>query len=191
MHFSSIYRQFGLHYFTYGLGSCFYAPKSRHKFPNTHTYTHTHSTASQQQTKRPQHIFLPLPSPSPTTATLPASPARCHCCSCSCFVFASVCAGKSFRRRRMFALFFGTFLYDFISYHFFFSLAAYLLDLPICGVLICYPVAAPFFAACSSSSNFSSCAAPCGLHGVGLLPAAVAVAGSIASPSNPLAPLAK
>lgn len=54
----------------------------------------------------------------------------------------SVCAGKSFRLRRMFALFSVLFIwFHFIS---FFSFAAYLLDLPICGVLICYPVAAPF-----------------------------------------------
>lgn len=102
----------------------------------SHTHMHT-CAASQLQTKRPQHIFLPSPSPSP----VPASPAR-FLCKCSCFVFAPSALANPLDYVACLPFF----RYFFIWFHFisFFSFAAYLLDLPICGVLICYPVAAPF-----------------------------------------------
>jgi len=100
---------------------------------NSKTYTDT-----KLQTKRVQRIFWLCPQ------ALLFLQILCLC---------SVYTGKSFRRRCMFA-FFWHFFYI-ISFHIIFSPIPFhfvlfcsvllLLELPICGVLICYPVAGPSF----------------------------------------------
>lgn len=148
---------------------------------HTHTYARTRTctgAASQLQTKRPQHIFLPSPLPSPVPASLARFP-----CKCSCFVFAPSALANPLDYVACLPFF----RYFFIWFHFisFFSFAAYLLDLPICGVLICYPVAAPFCCSPPPPRALHIFPYPVRGHGVGLLPAAGAVAGSIACIARP------